>query len=127
MDTWKAHDGQVLKLMPLDSHYLLSSSADRTIVQWDMRFSPPQPHRVFKGHADAVVGMAIFGNDIISAGGHKLGCFSLFDSGEPPGSVVKTDTHRLNQSKTNITSLDVLKYHQMLVIGGEDGSVRICY
>jgi WD repeat-containing protein 81 len=126
MEVWKAHEGQVLKLTPFGSHYLLSSSTDKTITQWDLRFSPPQLYKTYKGHADPVVAMSVMGEDLVSASGHKLGRVSL-NNDDVVGNVVKFNSHRVAQSKSTITSLEVLKYHELMLVGSEDGVVKVCY
>jgi len=123
-DTWKAHDGQVLKLVPVGKHFLLSSSSDKTIVLWDLRPSPPQAHYTFKGHADPVTSMCLIGTDLITAAGHKLSAEPLLRE-DPPGSVLKMETYRLQNNKSNINAVEVLPYHQLLVAGTEDGFVKL--
>jgi hypothetical protein len=64
------------------------------------------------------------GTDLISAAGHKLSAEPLLRE-DPHGSVLKMETYRLQQNKSNITSLEVLPYHQLLVAGTEDGFVKL--
>lgn len=47
----------------MGKHFLLSSSTDKTIVLWDLRPSPPQPHFILKGHVDPVTAMCLIGNN----------------------------------------------------------------
>jgi WD repeat-containing protein 81 len=125
LDTWKAHEGQVLKLLPFGGHFLLSSSTDRTIIQWDLRHTPPQIRHVYKGHVDPVLAMALVDTNLFAASSNKVGHVSLMTN-EHVGNVVKCEPQRLQQNKANITALEVLKYHQLLLVGTEDGLTKIC-
>jgi WD40 repeat protein len=64
------------------------------------------------------------GTDLISAAGSKLSAEPL-EREDAPGSVLRMETYRLQQNKSNITALEVLPYHQLLVAGTEDGRVKL--
>lgn len=61
---------------------------------------------------------------MISAAGHKLAAEPLVRD-EPAGSTIKMETYRLQNNKSNITALEVLPYHQLMVAGMEDGHVKL--
>lgn len=61
---------------------------------------------------------------MISAAGHRLAAEPLLRE-EPAGSIIKMETYRLQQNKSNITALEVLPYHQLMVAGTEDGHVKL--
>lgn len=94
------------------------------MILWDLRPSPPQVHYIFKGHADPINNMTLIGTDLIAAAGSKLSAEHL-EREDPPGSIMKMETYRLQQNKSNITALEVMPYHQLLVAGTEDGRIKL--
>ncbi|KAH9325539.1 hypothetical protein KI387_005717, partial [Taxus chinensis] len=74
---WRAHDGFITKLAAVDEHLLVSSSLDRTLRLWDLRRSWPTQLQVFRGHSDGVSSFSIWGHDMLSASGSKIGLSSL--------------------------------------------------
>eukprot|EP00257_Ricinus_communis_P016496 XP_015574682.1 protein GFS12 [Ricinus communis] len=129
--SWRAHDGYVTKLAAPEDHLLVSSSLDRTLRIWDLRRNwPPQP-TVFKGHTDGVSGFCVWGQDVISISKNKIGLSTLSRSAEEDGQqqVVPQKLYAADHGMKNLSvlsSISILPFSRLFVVGTEDGYLRIC-
>eukprot|EP01018_Ginkgo_biloba_P009374 Gb_38045 [translate_table: standard] len=128
---WRAHDGFVTKLAALDEHLLVSSSLDRTLRLWDLRRSWPTQQQVFRGHSDGVSSFSIWGSDMLSASGRKIGLSSLSRSYEQqqqqhilPQKLYSPDRGVKNLSA--ISTINVLPFSRLFLVGTEDGYLKVC-
>ncbi|KAH7517721.1 hypothetical protein FEM48_Zijuj09G0094300 [Ziziphus jujuba var. spinosa] len=129
--SWRAHDGYVTKLAAPEDYLLVSSSLDRTLRIWDLRRNfPPQP-TIFKGHTDGVSSFSIWGQDIISISRNKIGLSSLSKSSDEGGQnqVIPQKLYMADQGTRNmsvLSSITILPYSRLFLVGTEDGYLRIC-
>lgn len=128
---WRAHDGFVTKLAALDEHLLISSSLDRTLRVWDLRRSRPTQLQVFRGHSDEVSSFSIWGHDMLSASGSKIGLSSLsrpYDQEQQqrifPQKLYSSDRGLKNMSA--ISTINVLPFSRLFLVGTEDGYLKVC-
>ncbi|KAJ6720889.1 hypothetical protein OIU85_024034 [Salix viminalis] len=130
--SWRAHDGYVTKLAAPEDYLLVSSSLDKTLRVWDLRrsWSPPQPS-VLRGHTDGVSGFSIWGQDIISISRNKIGLSTLSRFTEEDGQqritpqkLYAADNGTKNDSV--LSSISILPFSRLFVVGTEDGYLRIC-
>lgn len=128
---WRAHDGFVTKLAALDEHLLISSSLDRTLRLWDLRRSRPTQLQVFRGHSDEVSSFSIWGHDMLSASGSKIGLSSLsrpYDQEQQqrifPQKLYSSDRGLKNMSA--ISTINVLPFSRLFLVGTEDGYLKVC-
>ncbi|XP_065863926.1 protein GFS12 [Euphorbia lathyris] len=128
--SWRAHDGYVTKLAAPEDHLLVSSSLDRALRIWDLRRNCPPEPTVFKGHSDGVSGFSVWGQDVISISKNKIGLSSLSTSAEEdvqqqimPQKLYAAD-HGKNMSV--LSSISILPFSRLFVVGTEDGYLRIC-
>ncbi|XAR49747.1 hypothetical protein NMG60_11033036 [Bertholletia excelsa] len=129
--SWKAHDGYVTKLAAPEEHLLVSSSLDRTLRVWDLRRNlPPQPI-VFRGHSDSISGFSIWGQDVISIAKNKIGLSSLSRSADEGGQHHVTPQYlfladRGARNMSVLSSLCILPFSRLFLVGTEDGHLKIC-
>eukprot|EP01121_Diplochlamys_sp_Union-15-3_P012101 TRINITY_DN3583_c0_g1_i2.p1 TRINITY_DN3583_c0_g1~~TRINITY_DN3583_c0_g1_i2.p1 ORF type:complete len:196 (-),score=17.89 TRINITY_DN3583_c0_g1_i2:58-645(-) len=129
LHTWKAHDGSILNLQCYvmnDTHFIVSSSTDRLLCLWNISKPVPYLEKTFKGHREPIQSFDIHQNDLLSVAGHKIAAASL-DSQE---SVVKLERMRLQKSSlkpNQLTTINILSIHQLILIGSEDGHIKCCF
>ncbi|XP_021595628.1 protein GFS12 isoform X2 [Manihot esculenta] len=129
--SWRAHDGYVTKLAAPEDHLLVSSSLDRTLRIWDLRRNwPPQP-TIFKGHTDGISGFSVWGQDVISISKNKIGLSTLSTSAEEDGQqqILPQKLCAADHGMKNLSvlsSIDILPFSRLFVVGTEDGYLRIC-
>lgn len=129
--SWRAHDGYVTKLATPEEHLLVSSSHDKTLKIWDLRRNLSLPLTVFRGHTEGVSGFSIWGQDIISTSKNKIGLSSLSkftdEDGEQritPQNLYMSDNGNRNVSV--LTSICILPFSRLFLVGTEDGYMKIC-
>ncbi|XP_057859002.2 protein GFS12 isoform X1 [Cryptomeria japonica] len=128
---WRAHDGFVTKLAAVDEHLIVSSSLDRTLRLWDLRRSWPTQLQVFRGHSDGVSSFSIWGHDMLSASGSKIGLSSL---SRPYGQqqqqrILPQKLYSADRAMKNlsaISTINVLPFSRLFLVGTEDGYLKVC-
>lgn len=130
--SWRAHDGYVTKLAAPEDHLLVSSSLDRTLRVWDLRRNwPPSQPSVLRGHTDGVSGFSVWGQDIISISRNKIGLSTLSTSTEEDGQqrITPQKLYAADNGTKNVSvlsSISILPFSRLFVVGSEDGYLRIC-
>ncbi|KAL5849039.1 hypothetical protein ACOSQ4_007052 [Xanthoceras sorbifolium] len=129
--SWKAHDGYVTKLAAPEDHLLLSSSLDRTLKIWDLRRNWPSQPVVFKGHTDGISGFSVWGQDVISISKNKIGLSSLSKAADEDGQhrLIPQKLHTVDHGTRNLSvlsSISILPFSRLFLVGTEDGYLRIC-
>ncbi|MDP2439864.1 MAG: hypothetical protein Q8P67_29295 [archaeon] len=125
--SWKGHDGAVLSLDAQESR-LVSSSADRTLAAWNLLLSPPKLELARWGHSDAVSAFTFYDHQtLLSTSGSKLGLTSLSPN-QALNRIAKVSKIPLFNAKAEkITALMSLPSHGVVVMGTDDGAIRIGY
>ncbi|KAK9287648.1 hypothetical protein L1049_016085 [Liquidambar formosana] len=129
--TWRAHDGYVTKLAAPEDHLLVSSSLDRTLRIWDLRRNWPSQPSVFRGHTDGVSGFSVWCQDIISISRNKIGLSSLSRSADEDGQhrITPQNLYMADRGTKNLSvlsSISILPFSRLFLVGTEDGYLRIC-
>ncbi|XWS08435.1 hypothetical protein CRYUN_Cryun40dG0002300 [Craigia yunnanensis] len=127
---WRAHDGYVTKLAAPEEHLLVSSSLDRSLRIWDLRRNLSMPV-TFKGHSDGVSGFSVWGQDVISISGNKIGLSSLAKSADEDGEhrIIPQKLYSSDHGSRNmsvLTSISIMPFSRLFVVGTEDGYLRMC-
>lgn len=131
ISSWRAHDGYITKLATPEEHLLVSSSHDKSLKIWDLRRNLSSPLTVFRGHTEGVSGFSIWGQDIISISKNKIGLSSLSkftdEDGEQritPQNLYMADNGNRNVSV--LTSICILPFSRLFLVGTENGYMKIC-
>ncbi|KAK6265211.1 hypothetical protein QUC31_016048 [Theobroma cacao] len=127
---WRAHDGFVTKLAAPEEHLLVSSSLDRTLRIWDLRRNLPTPI-TFKGHGDGVSAFSVWGQDVISISRNKIGLSSLAKSADEDGQhrIIPQKLYSSDHGSRNmsvLSSISIIPFSRLFLVGTEDGYLRIC-
>ncbi|KAK7343619.1 hypothetical protein VNO77_12511 [Canavalia gladiata] len=130
--SWRAHDGYVTKLAAPEEHLLVSSSLDRTLRVWDLRMNLPSQPIIFRGHSDGISSFSIWGQDVISISRNRIGLLSLSKSTNEtdgqhhiiPQKLYVSDNGM--RSLSALSSISILPFSRLFLIGTEDGYLRIC-
>ncbi|CAN8244047.1 unnamed protein product [Cochlearia groenlandica] len=129
ISSWRAHRGYVTKLAAPESHLLVSSSLDKTLRIWDLRKSwAPQPF-VVRRHDDGVSGFSIMGKDIISISRNNIGVFSMPNSQDEQQRIIPQKLYTAEKGgriRTDLSTICVLPFSRLFVVGAHDGYFRIC-
>ncbi|XP_072997201.1 protein GFS12 isoform X1 [Typha latifolia] len=128
---WRAHDGYITKLASLEDHLLVSSSLDKTLRVWDLRGNLATQSNIFRGHSDGISSFSLWGQDVISVSGHKIALTSLSRSTSEggqqrlfPQKLYSADRGTRNLSV--LSTISVLPFSRLLLVGTEDGYLKIC-
>ncbi|XP_057424012.1 protein GFS12 isoform X2 [Lotus japonicus] len=130
--SWRAHDGYVTKLASHDEHLLISSSLDRTLRVWDLRMNLPLQPIIFRGHSDGISNFCIWGQDVISISRNRIGLLSLSKCASEtdgqhhiiPQKLYVSDNGM--RSLSALSSISILPFSRLFLVGTEDGYLRIC-
>ncbi|KAJ1423857.1 WD40/YVTN repeat-like-containing domain superfamily [Sesbania bispinosa] len=132
ISSWRAHDGYVTKLAAPDEHLLISSSLDRTLRVWDLRMNLPSQPIIFRGHSDGISSFSIWGQDVISISRNRIGLLSLSKSANETDGQYHIIPQKLYvsdngmRSLSALSSISILPFSRLFLIGTEDGYLRIC-
>ncbi|XP_030468894.1 protein GFS12 [Syzygium oleosum] len=129
--SWRAHDGYITKVAALEANLIVSSSLDKTLRVWDMRKNSSSQLAVYRGHTDGVSGFALWGQDVVSISRNKIGLSSLSKSGNEEGvhRIIPQKLHVGDQgtkSPSALSSISILPFSRLFLVGTEDGYLRIC-
>ncbi|XP_062111026.1 protein GFS12 [Humulus lupulus] len=129
--SWKAHDGYVTKLAAPEDYLLVTSSLDRTLRIWDLRRDYGSQPTIFRGHTDGISSFSVWGQDIISISRNKIGLSSLSKSADEDGRyrITPQNLYMAEQGTRNISmlsSISIIPFSRLFVVGAEDGYLRIC-
>ncbi|XP_019171266.1 PREDICTED: protein GFS12 isoform X1 [Ipomoea nil] len=128
--SWQAHDGFVTKLAAPEAHLLISSSLDRTLRIWDLRRNWTSKPLVSRGHSDGVSGFSVWGQDVISISRNKIGLSCLARSADEEGQHVVPQYLYMGDGESRnmsvLSSISILPFSRLFVVGTEDGHLKIC-
>ncbi|RVX21963.1 Protein GFS12 [Vitis vinifera] len=86
---------------------------------------------IFRGHTDGVSGFSVWGQDIISISKNKIGLSSLSRSADEEGQHWVTPQKlympdRGTRHLSVLSSISILPFSRLFLVGTEDGYLRIC-
>ncbi|KAK5929533.1 hypothetical protein CgunFtcFv8_010758 [Champsocephalus gunnari] len=118
---WPAHEGDILQMKASDGNLVISSSTDYTLAVWkDLEH---KPLRQYKSQSDPIHAFDLYGSEIVTGTvANKIGVYSMADISLSPVSSTKLSTENF---RGTLTSLAVLPTKRLLLLGSENGAIRL--
>ncbi|XP_030633050.1 WD repeat-containing protein 81 isoform X2 [Chanos chanos] len=118
---WHAHEGDILQMKAAEGNLLISSSSDHTMTVWKelehkhlhQYRTPSDPIHTFDLYAAQIVAGTV---------GNKIGVYSMMDISANPASCTKLSSENF---RGTLTSLAVLPTKRLLLLGSENGAIRL--
>lgn len=118
---WPAHEGDILQMKAAEGNLIISSSTDYTLTVW--KDLENKPLRQYKSQSDHVHAFDIYGSEIVSGTvSNKIGVYSMADISLSPVSTTKLSSENF---RGTMTSLAVLPTKRLLLLGSENGAIRL--
>ncbi|KAG8450775.1 hypothetical protein GDO86_003152 [Hymenochirus boettgeri] len=118
---WPAHEGDILQMKASEGNILVSSSSDHSLTVW--KELEQKPLHQFKSNSDPIHVFDLYGSEIVTGTvANKIGIYSLLDSSSLPNSTTKLSTENF---RGTLTSLAVLPNKRLLLLGSDNGVVRL--
>ncbi|KAF7666791.1 hypothetical protein LDENG_00091650 [Lucifuga dentata] len=118
---WPAHEGDILQMKAADGNSVISSSTDYTLTVWkDLEH---KPFRQYKSQSDHIHAFDLYGSEIVTGTvANKIGVYSMVDISHSPISSTKLSSENF---RGTLTSLAVLPTKRLLLLGSENGAIRL--
>ncbi|KAM9319278.1 WD repeat-containing protein 81 [Gastrophryne carolinensis] len=118
---WPAHEGDILQMKAAEGNLVVSSSSDHSLTVW--KELEQKPLHQFKSNSDPIHALDLYGSEIITGTvANKIGIYSLLDSSPKPNSTTKLSSENF---KGTLTNLAVLPTKRLLLLGSDNGVVRL--
>ncbi|KAK3531040.1 hypothetical protein QTP70_007883 [Hemibagrus guttatus] len=117
---WPAHEGDILQMKAAEGNLLISSSTDHTLTVWkDLEHKPLHLYRT----PDPIHAFDLYGAEIVAGTvANKIGVYSMMDISASPASCTKLSSENF---RGTLTSLAVLPTKRLLLLGSENGAIRL--
>ncbi|XP_043910298.1 WD repeat-containing protein 81 [Protopterus annectens] len=120
MRGWQAHEGDVLQMKAADG-IIVSSSSDHSLTVW--KEMEQKPLRQYRSTSDPIHAFDLYGNEIVTGTvANKIGLYSMSDG---PNSPISTNKLSTENFRGTLTCLNVLPTKRLLLLGSENGVVRL--
>ncbi|XP_042422238.1 protein GFS12-like isoform X1 [Zingiber officinale] len=131
ISNWKAHDGYITKMAAPEDYLIVSSSLDKSLRVWDLRRSLTPQAGVLRVHSDAITSFAVWAQDVISVSRNKVATSSLSRSINQGGNYQLSprtlySVDRGLRSHSIISTISILPFSKLFLVGTEDGFLKIC-
>uniref|UniRef100_A0A1A8BMJ3 WD repeat-containing protein 81 n=1 Tax=Nothobranchius kadleci TaxID=1051664 RepID=A0A1A8BMJ3_NOTKA len=118
---WPAHEGDILQMKAAEGNLVISSSTDYTLAVW--KDLENKPLRQYKSQSDHIHALDLYGSQIVSGTvANKIGVYSMADISLSPISSTKLSSENF---RGTLTSLAVLPTKRLLLLGSENGAIRL--
>uniref|UniRef100_A0A3Q0RGN3 WD repeat-containing protein 81 n=1 Tax=Amphilophus citrinellus TaxID=61819 RepID=A0A3Q0RGN3_AMPCI len=118
---WQAHEGDILQMKAAEGNIVISSSSDYTMTVW--KDLEQKPLRLYKSPSDPIHAFDLYGPEIVTGTvANKIGVYSMADISLSPVSSTKLSTENF---RGTLTSLAVLPTKRLLLLGSENGAIRL--
>lgn len=118
---WPAHEGDILQMKAAEGNVVVSSSSDHSLTVW--KELEQKPLHQFKSNSDPIHALDLYGSEIITGTvANKIGIYSLLDSSSQPNSTTKLSSENF---KGTLTNLAVLPTKRLLLLGSDNGIIRL--
>ncbi|XP_061537812.1 WD repeat-containing protein 81 [Phycodurus eques] len=118
---WPAHEGDILQMKAAEGNLVISSSTDYTLAVWkDLEH---KPLRQYRSQSDPVHALDFYGSEIVTGTmANKVGVYSVADISLSPVSSTKLSSENF---RGTLTSLAVLPTKRLLLLGSDNGAIRL--
>ncbi|XP_047450705.1 WD repeat-containing protein 81 [Mugil cephalus] len=118
---WPAHEGDILQMKAAEGNLVISSSSDYTLTVWkDLEH---KPLRQYRSQSDPIHAFDLYGSEIVTGTvANKIGVYSMADISVSPVSSTKLSSENF---RGTLTSLAVLPTKRLLLLGSENGAIRL--
>ncbi|CAH0719552.1 unnamed protein product, partial [Brenthis ino] len=118
--TWRAHDGEVLRVAAVDDHRVLSSGLDQVTALWRADDGELIAH--LKGSTEPVHCLSVYYNELISGTtNNRIGVHTSLDQDASFSSTkLRSDTF-----KGVLTCMSVLPLNRLLLLGSDNGNISL--
>lgn len=108
-------------LQAADGNLLISSSTDHTLTVWkDLEH---KPLHLYRTPSDPIHAFDLYGAEIVAGTvANKIGVYSMMDISASPASYTKLSSENF---RGTLTSLAVLPTKRLLLLGSENGAIRL--
>ncbi|CAL8353411.1 unnamed protein product [Lota lota] len=118
---WPAHEGDILQMKAAEGNLVISSSADHSLTVW--RDLEQKPLRQYKFPSEPVHAFDLYGSELVTGTvANKIGVYSMADISLSPVSSTKLSSENF---RGTLTSLAVLPTKRLLLLGSENGAIRL--
>ncbi|XP_026082239.1 WD repeat-containing protein 81-like [Carassius auratus] len=118
---WPGHEGDILQMKAAEGNLLISSSSDHTLTIWkDVEHKPLHQYRT---PSDPIHAFDLYGAEIVAGtAANKIGVYSILDSSANLGGSTKLSTENF---RGTLTSLSLLPTKRLLLLGSDNGAIRL--
>lgn len=111
----------VFVLQAAEGNLLISSSTDHTLTVWkDLEHKPLHQYRT---PSDPIHAFDLYGAEIVAGTvANKIGVYSVLDISASPANSTKLSSENF---RGTLTSLAVLPTKRLLLLGSENGAIRL--
>ncbi|XP_038159213.1 WD repeat-containing protein 81 [Cyprinodon tularosa] len=118
---WPAHEGDILQMKAAEGNLVISSSTDYSLTVW--KDLENKPLRQYKSQSDHIHAFDLYGSQIVTGTvANKIGVYSMADISLSPVSSTKLSTENF---RGTMTSLAVLPTKRLLLLGSDNGAIRL--
>ena len=104
-----------------EGNLVISSSTDYTLSVW--KDVEQKPLRQYKSPSDPIHAFDLYGSEIVTGNvANKIGVYSVADISLSPVSITKLSSENF---RGTLTSLAVLPTKRLLLLGSENGAIRL--
>ncbi|XP_067864675.1 WD repeat-containing protein 81 [Heptranchias perlo] len=117
---WQAHESDILQLKTAESNIIISSSTDHSLTIW--KESDQKPFHHYRSPSDPVHTFDLHGHEIVAGTvANRIGIYSLLDTSVP----VAMNKLSSENFRGTLTSLGVLSTKRLLLLGSDNGVIRL--
>lgn len=111
----------LLLLQAAEGNLVISSSSDYTLTVWkDLEH---KPLRQYKSQSDPIHAFDLYGSELVTGTvANKISVYSMGDISASPVSAMKLSSENF---RGTLTSLAVLPTKRLLLLGSENGAIRL--
>uniref|UniRef100_A0A670K4U4 WD repeat domain 81 n=1 Tax=Podarcis muralis TaxID=64176 RepID=A0A670K4U4_PODMU len=120
LKVWPAHEGDILQIKATEGNVLISSSSDHSLAIW--KELEPKPLQTFKpASSEPIHTFDLYGNEVVAGTvANRISVYALQEA--LPPSVTKLSSENF---RGTLTSLAVLPTKCQLLLGSDNGTVRL--